>query len=146
MSFKTITLFVAICSCIVLMTVSCSRYGVYNEPTVTVSKGNGPPAHAPAYGYHRKHIDGVELVFDSSMGLYVVVGHSDHYYHDGYFYRLSGGLWEISLKLDGGWKFASENSLPPGLKIKAKANDNNNVRGRGKDKHKKDVASMGKPF
>ena len=147
MSFKTTTLITAICACLVLMTVSCSRHVVCHEPTVvTVSKDNGPPAHAPAHGYRRKHIDGVELVFDSSMGLYVVVGHSDHYYHDGYFYRLSGGLWEISLKLDGGWKFASENSLPPGLKIKAKANDNNNVRGRGKDKHKKDVASMGKPF
>ena len=146
MSFKTITLFVVTCACIVLVTSSCSRYGVYHEPTVTVSKDNGPPAHAPAHGYRRKHIDGVELVFESSIGLYVVVGYPDHYYHDGYYYRLSGGLWEMSLKLDGGWKFASEKSLPPGLKIKAKANDNDNGRGRGKDKQKKGVAKTGRPF
>jgi hypothetical protein len=149
MPFKTITLFVVTCACIVLMTSSCSRYGVCHEPTVvTVSKDNGPPAHAPAHGYRRKHIDGVELVFDSSMGLYVVVGYTDHYYHDGYFYRLSGGVWEMSLKLDGGWKFASEKSLPPGLQVKAKAfdNDNGNGRGRGKDKQKRGVAKTGRPF
>ncbi len=149
MSFKTTTLFAVTCACLVLMMVSCSRYGVCHEPTVvTVSKDNGPPAHAPAHGYRRKHIDGVELVFDSSMGLYVVVGYSDYYYHEGYFFRLHDGLWEMSLKFDGGWKITSERSLPPGLQVKAKANDNDNDngRGRGKDKHKKGVARMGKPF
>jgi hypothetical protein len=133
------------------MTASCSRYGVYHEPTVvTVSKDNGPPAHAPAHGYRRKHIDGAELVFDSSMGLYVVVGYSDHYYHEGYYYRLRDGLWEMSLKLDGGWTFVSERSLPPGLRVKVKANGNDNGngndRGKGKAKHKKDIVSMDRLF
>jgi len=148
MSFKTKALFAVTCACIVLMTASCSRYRVRHTPTV--SKGYGPPAHAPAHGYRRKHVAGMELVFDSSIGVYVVVGLSDHYYHDGYFYRLRGGLWEMSLKLDGHWKVASEKSLPAGLRIKVKANDNNNGRGnnrgKGKAKHKKNIVSMDRLF
>jgi hypothetical protein len=144
MSFKRTTSFVVICACILLMTASCSRYSVYHRPTV--SKGNGPPAHAPAHGHRRKQVHGMELVFDSGRGVYVVVGLSDHYYHDGYFYRLRGGLWEMSLKPDGGWKAASRNSLPLGLQAKAKANGNGNGKGKGKAKHKKDIVTMGRRF
>jgi len=144
MSFKTITSFVVISFCALLMTASCSRYGVCHKPTV--SKGNGPPAHAPAHGYRRKHASGMELVYDSGRGVYVVVGLSDHYYHDGYFYRLRGGLWEMSLKPDADWKAASEKSLPLGLQVKAKANGNGNGngKGRGKVKHKKDTVTIGR--
>ena len=151
MSFKKITLFFIVTfAFIVLMTASCSTHSVYSKPTVTKS---GPPAHAPAYGYHRKHVAGMELVYDSSLGLYVVVGMTDHYYHDGYFFRIHGGLWEMSKKPDIGWKVVSESSLPQGLrgkvKVKAKGNGNhngNNGKGKGQAKHKKDVARGGKPF
>jgi len=94
MRFKTITSFAVISICALLMTTSCSRYGIYHRPTV--SKGKGPPAHAPAHGYRRKQVAGMELVFDSGRGVYLVVGLTDHYYHEGYFYRLRGGLWEMS--------------------------------------------------
>ena len=140
MRFKTITFFVVTCAFILLITASCSRHRVYHEPTI--SKGKGPPAHAPAHGYRRKYVHGMELVFDSGRGVYVVVGLSDHYYHDGYFYRLRGSLWEMSLKHDGGWKVVSQNSLPMGLQVKAKTNG----KGKGKGKYKKDVVSMGRPF
>lgn len=148
MSFKTTTLFVVTCVCIILMTVSCSRYAVHHTPSV--STRSGPPAHAPAHGYRRNHINDVELAFDSSIGVYIVVGHPDCYYHDGYYYRLRNGLWETSLKFDGNWKHASVNSLPSGLKVKVKANGNGNGnnknRGKGKGKHKKDIAKTGRPF
>ncbi|MGB2866151.1 MAG: hypothetical protein WBC05_22650 [Sedimentisphaerales bacterium] len=148
MRFKTITSFAVISFCALLMTASCSRYGVRHKPTV--SKGKGPPAHAPAHGYRRKHAAGMELVYDSGRGVYVVVGLSDHYYHDGYFYRLRGGLWEMSLKPDGGWKAASEKSLPMGLQVKVKANGNGNGNGKGngkgKGKHKKDTVTIGRLF
>lgn len=142
MRFKTIIPFVVTSALILLMTASCSRYGVCHKPTV--SKGKGPPAHAPAHGYRRKHVAGVELVFDSGRGVYVVVGLSDHYYHDGYFYRLHGGIWEMSLKPDSNWKVVSEKSLPLGLQVKAKTNGNG--RGKGNAKHNKDIVSMGRPF
>ena len=134
MSFKTITSFLVTCACILLTTASCSRHGGYHKPTVT--KGNGPPAHAPAHGYRRKHVHGMQLVFDSGRGVYVVVGLSDHYYHDGYFYRLRGSLWEMSLKPDSGWKVVSGKSLPLGLQVKVNSNGNGKGKGRGKFKHK----------
>lgn len=144
MRFKTITSFSVISICALLMTASCSRYGVCHKPTV--SKGKGPPAHAPAHGYRRKHAAGMELVFDSGRGVYIVVGLSDHYYHDGYFYRLRGGLWEMSLKPDGNWKAVSQKSLPMGLQVNVKANGNSNGNGRGKVKHKKDTVKIGRLF
>ena len=142
MRFKTITSFVVTSVIILLMTASCSRYRVSHKPTVT--KGNGPPAHAPAHGYRRKHVAGMELVFDSGRGVYVVVGLSDHYFHDGYFYRLRGSLWERSPKPDGHWKGVSQKSLPMGLQVNVKAN--NNGRGKGRGKHKKGIVSMGRLF
>jgi hypothetical protein len=145
MRFKTITSIVVASALILLMTASCSRHSVYSGPVITKS---GPPAHAPAHGYRRKHVHGMELVFDSDLGLYVVVGLSDHYYHDGYFFRLRSGIWEMCPKPDGHWKVASDNSLPIGLKVKAKANTNvrGKGNGKGKGKHKKDAVSIGKMF
>jgi len=132
MRFKTVTSFAFISICAVIMTVSCSRYSIRHRPSV--SKGKGPPAHAPAHGYRRKHVAGMELVFDSGRGVYVV------------FYRLRGGLWEMSLKPDGDWKAASEKSLPMGLQVKVKTNGNGKGNGKGKVKHKKDIAKIGRLF
>ena len=145
MRFKTITSIVVISAIILLMTTSCSRHSVYSRPVITKS---GPPAHAPAHGYRRKHVHGLELVFDSGRGVYVVVGLSDHYYHDGYFFRLRGGIWEMSPKPDGHWKVASDKSLPMGLRVKAKPSDNGRGKshGKAKGKHKKGTVSVGKMF
>jgi len=149
MRFKTITSIVVISAIILLTTASCSRHSVYSGPVITKS---GPPAHAPAHGYRRKHMHmhGVELVFDSGRGVYVVVGLSDHYYHDGYFFRLRSGTWEKCPKPDGHWKVISDKSLPVGLKVKAKVNSNSRgngkSKGKAKGKHKKDVVSVGKMF
>ncbi len=64
------------------------------------------------------------------------------YYHDGYFYRLRSGLWEMSLKPDGDWKAVSEKSLPMGLQVKVNGKVNGN--GKGKVKHKKDTVMIGR--
>jgi len=78
----------------------------------------------------------MELVYDSGRGVYLVVGHSDHYYHDGYFYRLRGSLWEMSLKPNSGWKIVSGKSLPMGLQVKVKANSNSKGKGKGRGRGK----------
>lgn len=149
MRYRTITLTLIAVVILLLMTTSCSRYRAHHEPIIITSE-KGPPAHAPAHGYRRKHVHGVELVFDTGLGVYVVVGRSDHYYHDGYFYRLSGGIWEMSLEPDSHWKVVSHSSLPIGLQVKAKAKSNDNgrgkSRGKAKGKHKKDAVSVGKLF
>ena len=118
MTFKTMTSFVVTLACGLLMVTSCSTLDVYHRSGKKI--GHGPPAHARAHGHRRKQVAGVQLVYDSGCGVYVVVGLPNHYYYDGYFYRISGTVWEVSLKPDGGWASLSGRSLPPGLQAKAK--------------------------
>jgi hypothetical protein len=89
----------------------------------------GPPPHAPAHGHRHKHKSGLELVFDSKLGAYVVIKYSKIYYSDGYYLRYSKGVWRISSNHDGPWKKAKKRDVPSGLKKKHKSKD--------KKKHKK---------
>ncbi len=82
------------------------------EPAVVVK--SGPPPHAPAHGYRQKH-EGVALVFNSDLGLYVVDGHAGHYYYESHFYRVDEGVWQMSVHFEGPWKAVSRSKLPPGL-------------------------------
>jgi hypothetical protein len=130
MTLRKITALLAAWACALLLTTSCSKYGVRTGPVVR--PGNGPPAHAPAHGYRNKQVCGVEIVFDAGRGVYVVVGMADHYYYDGYFYRLRTGVWEMSLKPDTGWAKVSIGSLPSGLQARGDDNGNHNGNGNGK--------------
>jgi hypothetical protein len=82
----------------------------------------GPPAHAPAYGLRSKQVYGMDLTFHAGLGLYVVAGHSDWYYHEGHFYRLHGSVWQISLNGDL-WEPVVVDRLPPGLHKKVNGMD-----------------------
>ena len=141
MTFKTITSFIITATCILLMTASCSEEVVYRRRVP--GRGHGPPAHAPAHGHRRKYVHGVELVFDAGMGVYVVVGCADHYYYDDTFFRLYGGVWEISLYPDRGWGPLGHKSLPPGLharangKIKSPGKGLGHSKSSGRGKYKK---------
>ncbi len=96
---------------------STVRYSQTVNPKVT-AKHTGPPPHAPAHGYRHKHRDGVEMVYDSGIGVYVVVGHSELYYYRDRYYRLNSGSWEVSAHVDGKWAPASDKKVPPGLRKK----------------------------
>lgn len=89
------------------------------------SQGHGPPPHAPAHGYRAKTHDGVELVFRSDLGVYVVVGVSGYYFLDEVFYHREGHGWVTSEHMDGPWQSVSISGVPPGLrsedKVKGKA-------------------------
>jgi len=90
--------------------------------TARVEK-RGPPPHAPAHGYrhkHKAHAGEVELVFDSGLGVYVVLGWPGHFYDQSHYYRQDGGVWQVSARLDGGWVAASTKKLPPGLAKKGR--------------------------
>lgn len=95
--------------------------------------GFGPPAHAPAYGYRSKVVYGYTLIFDSTCGLYIVVGLTDCYYHEGRFYRWRGGVWEISLRADK-WNPVGRDKLPAAVTLKAKSVAKYNSSGNGDTK------------
>ena len=122
MKSKNVSLWAIVLACAVLMLASCSRVRVCGTSREKIGRGNGPPPHAPAHGHRYKHrVKGVELVYDSGRGVYVVVGLPNHYYFDGHFFRVRGNRWEISLNTDSGWEPVYEDSIPPGLRKKGKA-------------------------
>ncbi len=99
-----------------------------NEPVV--ARTSGPPSHAPAHGYRHKHQTGAEFRFDSHLGVYIVEGKTDIYFHDGWFVRIRSGVWQVSATLDGQWKAQPDNWVPPGLRAKHHAKKSK-ARGQG---------------
>jgi hypothetical protein len=117
-----------ICGLALILLTSCDTVSVHRRRGGWIGNGpstrsgrieTGPPAHAKAHGYRRKQVCGYDLMYDTNWGVYIVVGITDCYYHDGHFYRLRGEDWQISLRADSGWGPASVTLLPPGLQKKA---------------------------
>jgi hypothetical protein len=136
-----IVAFVSACAVLTLGLSGCHHLssaepGRSGRHAIQHRKGHGPPAHAPAHGHRRKHHAGhadPELVFDSGLGVYLVVDLPGHYYWDGYYLRIEDGRWYASLQMDGGWKPRDANSLPSGLrKQKAKRGNAKQHLGRGR--------------
>lgn len=115
---RTLYLTVA-CGLFIVLLASCRSTHVHHRRTRGPGIGYGPPAHAKAHG-HRRQACGYDLIYDSAWGVYVVVGVSDCYYHDGHFYRLRGGTWQVSLRPHNDWGPVAVASLPSGLRVKAK--------------------------
>ena len=135
MKTKDTFLLVMIFLCACFVTTSCSQHqhaGIYS--TSKNKKGNGPPPHAPAHGYRHKNQHGVELVYNSKLGVYVVIGFPNHYFYEGHYFRLGGEDWEISMNIEGPWIVAAQEGLPSGLKFKGKGKEK--AKGKDKDKHK----------
>ena len=118
MAIRKISLGIAMIAVLALAGVGCvhPHHGQRQQPEVARAHKHGPPPHAPAHGYRQKHqTHDVDLVFDSGLGVYVVIDLPDHFFIDGRFYRLSGGVWHMSSKLDDGWITISGGALPKGL-------------------------------
>lgn len=119
MKLKSFAWWTVILACAVIMLTSCSTMVVCRSGGRKI--GHGPPPHAPAHGRRRKLASGVEVVFDSECGVYVVVGFERHFWLDGHYYRFCNGRWEASVSIGSGWKAAEIEKLPPGLRGKYKA-------------------------
>ncbi len=119
MRFKFISLSVVVLVCATLMLVSCNSFSIGAGSGRRREYKHGPPPHAPAHGYRRKY-QGVELVFDSGRGVYVVIEFPNHYYFKGRYYRRGEIQWEVGVHIDGPWVFISEDELPKGLRAKEK--------------------------
>ena len=100
----------------------CVRHHHHHPAPVVVEKREtGPPAHAPAHGHRRKHAEqAVELVFDSGLGVHVVVGHPDHYHHGSRYYKRVRGHWYVSTRFHGGWTVVKVDRLPKALRKAAR--------------------------
>ena len=94
----------------------------HHHPVMTPpahAQGHGPPPHAPAHGYrHKHHRDGVNLVFDSGLGVYVVADWPGYYWHVDRYLRWAAGEWRVSSRIDGTWVVVSSNRVP--VKLVAK--------------------------
>jgi hypothetical protein len=139
---------------------ACSRTVVYkgtpsHAETAKADKP-GPPPHAPAHGYRHKHGDGVVLVYDSDISVYVVSGYKDVYYYNNNFYRMYKNRWQSSRHIDGPWRQSTEKNVPPGLQqhvAEAKkgndksvdtGNNKNNKKDNGKNNDKNNGKNNGK--
>jgi hypothetical protein len=116
---------------LVAMTTGCGSIssvtfgiGGRSPSRVETALRSSPPPHAPAHGYRHKHhqSDGqqVELVFDSGLDVYVVIGIPGLYYSNGSYLRLDGDRWYASTHFDSDWERRDESKLPPGLQKKQK--------------------------
>ncbi len=119
------------------MSAACTRTVVYKESSsggpVLIDEKNGPPAHAPAYGYRRNHSGGddVVLVYDNRLEVYVVSGYDDCYYSSGQYFRFMSQHWEWSVSLGGTWKLVNnDHDLPSGLR-----HHHSHGKAKGHDKH-----------
>jgi hypothetical protein len=111
-------LFAAALAALALAASSCRTAIVYRHPASppVAETRVGPPPHAPAHGYRHRHADGTRLVYDSTMGVYVVLGHAEMYFSDGLYFRMGSTSWQASANPDSGWKPVSEKKVPPGLR------------------------------
>ena len=125
---KGATLTLAACMSLAVLGCVSHHHGHRPQPPASVRKP-GPPPHAPAHGYRHKHRDGIELVFDKKVGVYIVVGHAQIYFHDDHYYRYSSG-WQISTSLKGKWASVRTGHVPPGL-AKKKAHKSKKKHGHG---------------
>jgi hypothetical protein len=115
--------------------------GPGHPPVVEEEHGHGgPPPWAPAHGYrhHQEHAyqsraGEVELVFDSGLGVYAVVGFPNYYYWDGSYLRIESGQWLTAAYLDAPWAPCPADRIPGGLRAKSGNGDH----GHGKADHGK---------
>ncbi len=110
---------------------------------VQESHRGGPPPWAPAHGYRQKHQRAyqhrestVDLVFDSGLGVYVVVGLPNYYYWNGVYLRLDAGQWIQAPYIDARWEPCPDDRVPGGLRAKAAKANRGKAHGKSKGKGK----------
>ena len=100
-------------------TVGCIHHHHRGAARPVVAHGHGPPPHAPAHGYRHNHPhDGIQLVFDADLRLYVVGARPGYYWHDDRYLRWTAGTWQMSSRVDGAWVVVSSNRVPAKLRAK----------------------------
>jgi hypothetical protein len=85
-------------------------------PTPRHAAKHGPPPHAPAHGYRHKHAqDGLELVYDAGVEVYVVFDREAVYWDGVRYLRWVNGEWQASVEIDGVWLTIGSAEVPAKL-------------------------------
>jgi len=82
---------------------------------------NSPPSHAPAHGY-RQHHDDVDMIFDSGIGAYIVLGFDNLFFFNSNYMRFYDGYWHYSARHNGRWHRANDRHVPHKLRKARKHN------------------------
>jgi hypothetical protein len=101
---------------------------------------NSPPPHAPAHGHRYRHNHGVDLVFDSGIGAYIVLGFDDLFFFNNNYMRFYDGSWHHADRHDGRWLRTKDRHVPQKLRKARKHNKKGffkEVRHRYKNEHRK---------
>ena len=113
--------------------------GPDGPPVVREGHGHGPPPWAPAHGYRHKHQPAyqsrsatVDLVFDTGLGVYAVVGLPNYYYFNGMYLRLNSGQWWQAQYLDASWAPCADDAVPSGLRGAKENPGHGKSKGKGK--------------
>ena len=77
---------------------------------------HSPPSHAPAHGHRYRHNHGVDLIFDSGIGAYIVLGFDDLFFFNNNFMRYYDGYWHHADRHDGRWRRAKGGHVPHQLR------------------------------
>jgi hypothetical protein len=75
---------------------------------------SGLPPYAPAHGYLH-HYHNHDIIYDSGIRAYIIVGMPDYYYDNCFYFRYSNIGWQISGSLNDGWKVTDERRVPKKL-------------------------------
>lgn len=116
---------------VLLLATGCAVYPAHRHD----DHGYGPPPHAPAHGYRAKY-DNHDLIYDSHLGVYVVLGLPDYYFYDGHYYRHDRDGWYSSKRTDRDWSRYKEKKLPPGLAKKYHDDGHDRDKDRDRDRDK----------
>jgi hypothetical protein len=100
---------------------------------------HSPPPHAPAHGHRYRHDHGVDLVFDSGIGAYIVLGFDDLFFFNNNYMRFYDGYWHHADRRDGSWLRAKDKHVPHKLRKARKRNKKSffkEIKHRYKNEHR----------
>lgn len=117
---------IAILSVSALTITGCAVYPVQQDYAYE-QYSYGPPPYAPAHGY-RATYHTHNMVYDSHLGVYVLLGLPDHYYYDHVYYRYNRDNWYYRHNDKDKWRKYDKRKLPAGLARKYQDDDRRNRR------------------
>ena len=81
----------------------------FRSPVVTAAPS------APAHGSRHPDRGSPDMIYDSRLGLYVVLGYPDHFHDGKRYYRRLDGRWQRSTQLQEGWAEVRLGEVPRAL-------------------------------